>query len=95
MGRIEIKQPQRAVHRPAHALHEGHVLAVSCRKGAKALLEWKGDTLMAVAHYGKGTVVAVTDPWLYNEYTDGRKLPAEYDNFAAGREFVRWLLQQP
>jgi len=29
-------------------------------------------------------VFAVTDPWLYNEYTDGRKLPADYDNFAAG-----------
>ena len=43
--------------------------------GAVALLEWKGDTMMAVARYGKGTVVAVTDPWLYNEYTDGRKLP--------------------
>ena len=68
--------------------------SLSLSKGAEPLLEWKGDTLMAVAHYGKGTVVAVTDPWLYNEYTDGRKLPPEYDNFAAGREFVRWLIEQ-
>jgi unsaturated rhamnogalacturonyl hydrolase len=36
----------------------------------------------------------VIDPWLYNEYTDGRKLPKAYDNFAAGEELVRWLLQQ-
>jgi len=44
--------------------------------------------------FGKGAVFAMTDPWLYNEYTDGRKLPPEYDNFAGGNELVRWLLQQ-
>jgi unsaturated rhamnogalacturonyl hydrolase len=49
---------------------------------------------MATANYGKGTVVAVVDPWLYNEYTDGRKRPPVQDNFAAGKEFVRWLLTQ-
>jgi unsaturated rhamnogalacturonyl hydrolase len=49
---------------------------------------------MATAKYGKGTVYAMVDPWLYNEYTDGRKLPAVYDNFAAGNELVRWVLEQ-
>jgi unsaturated rhamnogalacturonyl hydrolase len=39
-------------------------------------------------------VFAVTDPWLYNEYTDGNKLPPEYDNFAAGNELVQWLIDQ-
>jgi unsaturated rhamnogalacturonyl hydrolase len=39
-------------------------------------------------------VFATVDPWLYNEYTDGRKLPAEYDNYAGGQELVRWLLGQ-
>ncbi len=50
------------------------------------------DIFMATAKYGKGTVFAMIDPWLYNEYTDGRKLPAVYDNYAAGKEFVRWIL---
>jgi unsaturated rhamnogalacturonyl hydrolase len=49
---------------------------------------------MATAKYGKGTVFATVDPWLYNEYTDGRKLPVEYDNYAAGLELVRWILTQ-
>ena len=52
------------------------------------------DVFMATAKYGKGTVFAMVDPWLYNEYTDGRKLPAKYDNYAAGMEFVRWILEQ-
>jgi unsaturated rhamnogalacturonyl hydrolase len=54
----------------------------------------RGDILMASVKYGKGTVFATVDPWLYNEYTDGRKLPAEYDNFAAGGELVHWILGQ-
>jgi unsaturated rhamnogalacturonyl hydrolase len=49
---------------------------------------------MATAKYGKGTVFATVDPWLYNEYTDGRKLAEPYDNFAAGKELMRWILAQ-
>ena len=94
MGRIDVPTPAPPFTHP-HTLYMKDTCSLALSKGAKPLLIWKGDTLMAVAHYGKGTVVAVTDPWLYNEYTDGRKLPPEYDNFAAGTEFVHWLLDQP
>jgi len=50
--------------------------------------------LMATAKYGAGTVFAVADPWIYNEYTDGKNLPPEYDNLAGAVELVRWLVQQ-
>ena len=94
MGRMELPHPAAPFTSP-HVLYMKDTCSLALSRGATALLEWKDDTMMAVAHYGKGTVVAVTDPWLYNEYTDGRKLPPDYDNFSAGREFVRWLLQQP
>ena len=58
------------------------------------MLTENGDIFMATAKFGKGTVYAMVDPWLYNEYTDGRKLPVTYDNFAAGNELVRWILEQ-
>ena len=61
---------------------------------AKPVLQEGDDIFMATAKFGKGEVIAFVDPWLYNEYTDGRKLPAEYQNYAAGVEFVRWLLEQ-
>jgi len=61
---------------------------------AKSVLTDKGDVIMAVSKLGKGTVFAVGDPWLYNEYMDGRKLPAEYQNFTAAQEWVQWLLKQ-
>ena len=94
MGRIEVPASNPPFTSP-HILYMKDTCSLSPTRGAVPLLKWKGDTMMAVAHYSKGTVVAVVDPWLYNEYTDGRKLPPEYDNFAAGQEFVRWLLKQP
>ncbi len=52
------------------------------------------DIIMATAKVGKGTVFAVGDPWFYNEYTDGRKIPAEYENFKAATDLANWLLLQ-
>ncbi len=63
---------------------------------APAMAVYKdGDhVVMSVAHVGKGTVFAVGDPWFYNEYLDGRKLPAEYENYQAATDLVSWLVQQ-
>jgi unsaturated rhamnogalacturonyl hydrolase len=61
---------------------------------AKTEVENNGNVIIAVAKYGKGTVFAVGDPWIYNEYMDGRRLPLEYKNFEAGNTLAHWLLQQ-
>ncbi|MDQ7949327.1 MAG: glycoside hydrolase family 88 protein, partial [Pedobacter sp.] len=53
-----------------------------------------GANVMSVTRYGKGTVYAIGDPWLYNEYVDGRKLPSMYQNFTAAAELVNWLAKQ-
>jgi unsaturated rhamnogalacturonyl hydrolase len=94
MGRIDVSSAAPPFTHP-HLVYMKDTCSLTLSKGAKPLLQWQGETLMAVAKYGRGTVVAVTDPWLYNEYTDGRKLPSEYDNFVAGTELVHWLLEQP
>jgi unsaturated rhamnogalacturonyl hydrolase len=49
--------------------------------------------VIAKANMGKGKVIIVGDPWLYNEYLDGRKLPKQYQNFQAAQELVNWLLK--
>ena len=61
---------------------------------AKAVFSESNDVIMAVSKLGKGTVFAVGDPWLYNEYLDGRKLPADFDNFKAADDLVKWLIRQ-
>jgi unsaturated rhamnogalacturonyl hydrolase len=92
-GRIDLDGKGPIFHHP-HTIYVKDVCTITPTAPAKAVLAEGDDTFMAVAKYGKGTVYAFVDPWLYNEYTDGRKLPAMYDNYAAGKELVRWILQQ-
>ena len=48
----------------------------------------------ALARGHQETAVAVADPWVYNEYTDGRNLPPAFDNLGGAVELVNWLLEQ-
>lgn len=68
------------------------ISALQVKAPATALIKKDGDIVIATAKYGKGAVLAVGDPWLYNEYIDGRKLPAEYENYKAAEDLVKWLL---
>ena len=61
---------------------------------ATSIFNDKGDIIMAVSKVGKGSVFAVGDPWVYNEYTDGRKLPADFENFKAANDLVKWAIEQ-
>lgn len=92
-GKITIDGGGPIFHHP-HTIYVKDVCTITVTRPAHSMLEEGSDIFLATAKYGKGTVVAMTDPWLYNEYTDGRKLPAMYDNYAAGKEFVHWILQQ-
>ncbi|WP_316821771.1 glycoside hydrolase family 88 protein [Pedobacter gandavensis] len=58
------------------------------------LKDKSGNQVMALSKFGKGKVFVIGDPWLYNEYVDGRKLPLAYDNFTAAEDLVQWLSQQ-
>jgi unsaturated rhamnogalacturonyl hydrolase len=59
----------------------------------KPLVIDHGDVMIAVSHVGKGTVFAVTDPWFYNEYADGRKM-GQYQGFEAAQEVAEWAVEQ-
>jgi len=93
MGKVPIPAGTPVFTTP-HTAYMKEISTISPQKPAEPVLTDKGDVLMAVSKYGKGTVLAVVDPWLYNEYGDGIKLPAEYDNYAAGKEMAQWLLKQ-
>jgi unsaturated rhamnogalacturonyl hydrolase len=60
---------------------------------AKALVTDHGDVMIALAHFGKGTVFAVVDPWFYNEYADGRKM-GQYHGFEAAQDVAAWAVKQ-
>jgi unsaturated rhamnogalacturonyl hydrolase len=92
-GTIPVKADGDLFHSP-HTLYMKDTCTISVTAPARALVTDRGVIVIATVKYGKGTVFAVTDPWLYNEYTDGRKRPPVEDNFAAGKELVRWLIEQ-
>jgi unsaturated rhamnogalacturonyl hydrolase len=95
-GRIATEDNGPLFHQ-AHALYMKDTCAISIQRPAVTLLRDGSGIVMAAAKYGRGTVFANVDPWLYNEYTDGRNNPkiyGQFDNFAGGKELVRWLLQQ-
>lgn len=52
-----------------------------------------GAPVAVVTKYGKGTVFAVGDPWLYNEYVNGR-LPTGFDNYSGATDLTAWLLEK-
>jgi len=86
-------------HLPAHPIfarvkqiYMKEICSLTLQHPAKPILTENGYVFMAVATVGKGMVFAVGDPWLYNEYFDTRKLPAEYENAKAGENLFRWLL---
>jgi len=82
------------IFKTGKTLYLKEVSTLSVSAPARAILEANGEKIMATAKYGKGTVFAVGDPWLYNEYTDGRKLPAGYQNLQAAQDLSAWLLAQ-
>jgi unsaturated rhamnogalacturonyl hydrolase len=93
MGRL-IVTPPHPIFKTARNLYLKELSTLKIKSPARAVFVDNNDTIMAVAKFGKGTVFAVGDPWLYNEYTDGRKLPPEYDNFKAATDLSLWLIQQ-
>jgi unsaturated rhamnogalacturonyl hydrolase len=83
-----------AIFKNARSLYLKEVSTLALSKPAVSVLDHNNDVFMAVAKHGRGTVFALGDPWLYNEYTDGRKLPPEYDNYKAAKDLAAWLLER-
>jgi unsaturated rhamnogalacturonyl hydrolase len=78
-----------------HQAYLKEISTITVSGPAKSILTDKGDVLIAVAKVGKGTVFAVVDPWVYNEYVDRRnKLPLEFDGFDASIDLAGWALRQ-
>ena len=64
--------------------------SITVKGSAYPLLKQKSDIIIAGSDYGKGFIVAIGDPWLYNEYVNG-KLQAEFENDKGANDLVIWL----
>ena len=93
MGRVTIDAGN-PILKNTKEIYIKEVSTLSLKAPATSVLTVKGDVIIAMAKHGKGTVFVIGDPWLYNEYTDGRRLPYEYQNFTAAQDLSKWLLEQ-
>lgn len=93
-GRILIPAESKTIFKTAEKIYIKELSPLSLTSPAKPVLTDQGDVIFGVSKYGKGTVFAVGDPWLYNEYVDGRRIDTSFENFEAGKDLADWLLKQ-
>ena len=93
MGGVDIAAGNE-IFRTANRVFVKEISTLALSGKAKSVVTANGDVVMAIAKYGKGTVFVIGDPWLYNEYVDGRRLPLEFQNFNAAQDLSRWLIAQ-
>lgn len=93
MGALTIPATN-PIFKTARKVYIKEISTLSLSGDAKANFTEGKDVLIATAKYGKGTVFAVGDPWFYNEYIDGRKLPADFQNYKATNDLAKWVLEQ-
>jgi hypothetical protein len=87
-----IHPADRHVFRSAKKIFIKDACSISMSHPAYSILKTAdGATIIALTEYGHGVVIAVGDPWLYNEYVNGR-LPADFDNDKAANDFAKWVL---
>jgi unsaturated rhamnogalacturonyl hydrolase len=86
------KFPNHPIFKNVKKIYLKEISSLKLSGNAKAILQDKGDVIMASASYGQGFVFAVGDPWFYNEYIDNRMLPIGYENFKAAENLFKWLM---
>jgi|YelNatPaOPRAMG01_1025707.scaffolds.fasta_scaffold01497_6 lysophospholipase L1-like esterase len=91
MGRFN-NLPDEPIFKNVKQIYMKEICTLKLTLPAKPILVDKGDNIIAFAKYGKGAVFAVGDPWIYNEYYDNKKLPADYENYKAAENLMAWLL---
>jgi unsaturated rhamnogalacturonyl hydrolase len=83
-----------SVFKTAKKVYLKEVATLQVASPATPVLIKEGKNIVATAKYGKGSVFIVGDPWIYDEYADGRKLPSDFENFKAAQDIVKWAIGQ-
>lgn len=67
-------------------------IKLTANSESKPILKDGKDILITETLYGKGKVIAVVDPWLYNEYIHHKRLPESFQNKKAAYNMVEYLI---
>ncbi|HEY3390069.1 MAG TPA: DUF4350 domain-containing protein, partial [Prolixibacteraceae bacterium] len=88
----ETNLPNHPIFKGVNKIYMKEVSSISLSGAAKAVLTDNNQVYIAETSFGKGYVLAVGDPWLYNEYIDHAMLPADFENLKAANNLTEFLL---
>ena len=88
----ETNLPNHPLFKGVSKIYMKEVSSILLSKDAKAVLTDDKQVYIAETSFGKGFVLAVGDPWLYNEYIDHAMLPADFENLKAANNLADYLL---
>ena len=88
--------PDHPLFRDVRKIYMKETAPIVLDKNARALVRDNGDgeVFIAETEFGKGYVLAIGDPWLYNEYVDNRRLTTDFDNDKALENFCSFLVSK-
>ena len=92
----ETDLPQHALFAGVNKIYMKEVGPIIVSGNAKPVLK-DGDgkaVFIAETQFGKGYVLAIGDPWLYNEYIGHILLPESFENLKAANNLVDLLLNK-
>lgn len=86
-------EPGNEIFRNTRKVYAKEIVTLEVSGPAKVLVKKGEEVVMATARWGKGRVFVIGDPWLYNEYVDGRIIGPEFQNMQALRDLTHWILK--
>jgi len=90
----ETNLPDHPLFSGVNKIYMKEVAPISLTGNAKSVLRdnESNSIYIAESQFGKGYVLAIGDPWLYNEYIDHWLLPESFENLKAANNLVDLLL---
>jgi len=85
--------PDHPIFKGVSKIYMKEISSFRLKSPAKPILTENGIVFMAESKVGKGLVVAIGDPWIYNEYIDHKMLPADFENLKAAENYTEYLLK--
>ncbi|MDX9882580.1 MAG: GDSL-type esterase/lipase family protein [Prolixibacteraceae bacterium] len=88
----ETDLPDHPLFRNVGKIYMKEVAPIKLSDNARPILTDNGHVYIAETPFGKGRILAIGDPWLYNEYIGHKLLPESFENMKAAENMVKYLL---
>jgi len=88
----ETNLPDHPLFKGVKKIYMKEVAPIVLSKMSKPVLKDGEHVFMAETNYGKGYVLAIGDPWIYNEYIGHSRLPESFENGIAADNLCGYLI---